>query len=280
MNKTSNCFNKVLKNIALFILFLFSLNSYSQPVGINTKYPLGIFHVDGKGDNTKNTPTQAQQENDFIITQDGEVGIGTITPEAKLHIVSSQDPLKIEGIEQGDINTDDFLLLDENNNLRKLPSLKNIAIPTPSVFTLQVPLPNFLANNNIQIEKVPMVMTINLIDNLTYDEKTATIRFPIGTYKITFNYEATHPNCLTSSYYVSFPSSQSFEELKIITSNEHSSFSTNTSQHGDSITYVTTLTNPTDWQIRLGRGPSGTCDGKYLTILPNATQLIIYRLGE
>lgn len=50
-------------------------------IGVGTKNPLGVFHVDGAKDNTS-TPTAAQLGNDFVITSDGSVGIGTIAPDA------------------------------------------------------------------------------------------------------------------------------------------------------------------------------------------------------
>lgn len=67
-------------------LFLFSILSsilgYSQ-VGVNTENPQGIFNVDGRKDNTATgIPTVAQQANDFVVTGNGSVGIGTTVPNA------------------------------------------------------------------------------------------------------------------------------------------------------------------------------------------------------
>ncbi len=50
-------------------------------IGVGTKNPLGVFHVDGAKDNTS-TPTATQLGNDFVITSDGSVGMGTVTPDA------------------------------------------------------------------------------------------------------------------------------------------------------------------------------------------------------
>jgi len=62
--------------------------SFAQ-VGINTANPQGMFHVDGaKDNNTTGTPTAAQQLNDVIVTNAGNVGIGTTTPTAKMEINS------------------------------------------------------------------------------------------------------------------------------------------------------------------------------------------------
>ncbi len=50
-------------------------------VGIGTRNPQSVFHVDGAKDNEENA-TEAQQANDFIITPNGNVGIGTTSPHA------------------------------------------------------------------------------------------------------------------------------------------------------------------------------------------------------
>jgi len=54
---------------------------FSQ-VGINTQSPQGIFHVDGKKDNpATGMPDALQQANDFVITPEGRVGVGTASPD-------------------------------------------------------------------------------------------------------------------------------------------------------------------------------------------------------
>lgn len=58
-------------------------------VGINTSNPQGVFHVDGAKDNpATGAPTEAQQDNDFLVTSTGSTGIGTTTPHisAKLEV--------------------------------------------------------------------------------------------------------------------------------------------------------------------------------------------------
>lgn len=56
--------------------------TYGQ-VGINTKSPRGIFHIDAQGDTPDiGSPSIAQMSNDIIVTIDGQVGIGTITPDS------------------------------------------------------------------------------------------------------------------------------------------------------------------------------------------------------
>lgn len=54
-------------------------------VGINTRVPIGAFHIDGAGDNTGVTPSAVQLYNDIVVDNNGNLGLGTI-PTAKLHI--------------------------------------------------------------------------------------------------------------------------------------------------------------------------------------------------
>jgi hypothetical protein len=73
------------------LLLLLSAYSFAQ-VGINTSNPQGIFHVDGAKDNpSTGVPSADQQNNDFVVTNTGSVGVGITTPDnsAKLDITSS-----------------------------------------------------------------------------------------------------------------------------------------------------------------------------------------------
>lgn len=91
------------KSLILFLLAI-SIMGYAQ-VGIKTLDPKGIFHVDGMGDNGSVTnPTQI--DNDFIVTDDGNVGIGTLTPRARLDL---------QGIGNGTTTSIYGLRLDDGN---------------------------------------------------------------------------------------------------------------------------------------------------------------------
>lgn len=72
-----------MKKPFLFLSLLCAGTAFSQ-VGINTTNPQTIFHVDGAKDNPDSgTPTKIQQENDFSITDSGNVGVGTTVPQRK-----------------------------------------------------------------------------------------------------------------------------------------------------------------------------------------------------
>jgi hypothetical protein len=72
-----------------FLLGIYSL-SFGQ-VGINTPNPQGTFNVDGAKDNpATGIPSISQQDNDFVVTSTGSVGVGVTSPNnsAKLEVTS------------------------------------------------------------------------------------------------------------------------------------------------------------------------------------------------
>mgnify|MGYP001002779407 CR=1 FL=1 len=74
----------------LYIFIFCVLNCKSQTAtGVGTRNPQGVFHIDGRKDNAKTgLPTLTQVANDFILTTDGWVGIGNISPRAKMDLRS------------------------------------------------------------------------------------------------------------------------------------------------------------------------------------------------
>ncbi|QES94040.1 hypothetical protein F0358_15610 [Empedobacter brevis] len=77
------------RKLALLLFLGTTLGMYAQ-VGINTKDVKGTFHVDGKKDN-QSPPTTEQTGNDFVVTTNGNVGVGTITPAVKLDLRSTSN---------------------------------------------------------------------------------------------------------------------------------------------------------------------------------------------
>ncbi|MET3535016.1 autotransporter outer membrane beta-barrel domain-containing protein [Chryseobacterium limigenitum] len=93
-----------MKTKTLFILgalSVFPIAAQAQ-VGINTPNPQGAFHIDGaKDNNTTGVPTNAQQSNDFTVLNTGNVGIGTIAPNAALQFKNIVNSRKIVMYETG-----------------------------------------------------------------------------------------------------------------------------------------------------------------------------------
>lgn len=93
------------------ILFsIFSSSIINAQIGINTQNALGVFHVDGKGDNTTTTATD-QAENDFIVTANGNVGIGTNTPSYKLSVNGGMDITGVKDVLSSDTNYQPQILM-------------------------------------------------------------------------------------------------------------------------------------------------------------------------
>lgn len=64
--------------------------SNSQFLGLGTATPQQPFHIDGNWDNSVNaSPTASQQTNDVVVTSQGNMGIGTVSPLNKLDIRSN-----------------------------------------------------------------------------------------------------------------------------------------------------------------------------------------------
>lgn len=71
------------------IIVLFAANLSFGQVGINTSNPQTTFNIDGKKDNPlTGAPTAAQGINDFVVTEDGNVGVGKVNPASKVEINS------------------------------------------------------------------------------------------------------------------------------------------------------------------------------------------------
>lgn len=78
-----------MKRYLYFLLLFISIEAIGQ-IGINTTDITGIFHLDGKGDNTKGSITSDQASNDIIVDHSGNMGVGTLEPTAKLHLKSNE----------------------------------------------------------------------------------------------------------------------------------------------------------------------------------------------
>lgn len=81
---------KLQYKIIFLSMSLLFVNVYLKAqIGINTESPRGIFHVDSKSDTPAlGIPTVGLEIDDVLIDGDGNMGVGTISPQVKMHIVT------------------------------------------------------------------------------------------------------------------------------------------------------------------------------------------------
>ncbi|MDR1653342.1 MAG: hypothetical protein LBS01_06810 [Prevotellaceae bacterium] len=87
-------------------LALFIGGTVFAQVGIGTEYPSGMLHIDGKMDNTP-LPDSLQQVDDFVVTADGKVGIGTAAPTETLEVNASMIAIRDGSQGQGKVFVSD-----------------------------------------------------------------------------------------------------------------------------------------------------------------------------
>jgi hypothetical protein len=97
-----------MKKTLLITTMLLGAICVRAQLGINTSFPQGVFHVDGGKDNAQN-PSTAQQQDDFVVSANGNVGIGTAAPSAKLEINGGRIAIRDGSQGQGKV-----LVSDEN----------------------------------------------------------------------------------------------------------------------------------------------------------------------
>lgn len=122
-------------------------------VGIQTKNPQSIFHIDAAKDNAATgTPSAAQLANDVIVSSNGSVGIG-VTPTSKLDVDAQGGNIKIRNLETA------------------LPTGLNLLAHTPSdgkVYTTPY-------NNQMSTGGVAPSSTVTVIDNLKFSSGLVTV---------------------------------------------------------------------------------------------------------
>lgn len=129
-------------NKFLFVL-LFSVGVSAQ-IGINTKTPQGILHIDGKGD----TSEGENDLDDFVNTEDGLLGIGTVKPEAQIHIKTggtSENPIPGFVLQDGTQGFGHALTRDKNGLIhwvQHTPATGEVA----EIQTASAPSPVYLSN--------------------------------------------------------------------------------------------------------------------------------------
>lgn len=123
---------KVIKTKYILIVFYFMLISFGlkAQVGINTEDIRGILHIDAAADNNS-IISPLQESNDVVITTDGNMGVGTVTPTSRLHVKSDtpfsafrlRTPTSKGSVLLGDSNGNAFWGITKGNGGRKFSFL-------------------------------------------------------------------------------------------------------------------------------------------------------------
>lgn len=110
------------KNILLVIvsLLLFKVNAQLK-IGANPK----------SISNNANFHVESADGNNFVISRDSnKVGIGTTEPSNLLHVKSTLNPLRLEGLNRGD-STENVLMVNDSGIVRKVSSINYSAAYEP-----------------------------------------------------------------------------------------------------------------------------------------------------
>lgn len=97
----------------LYILLFLPFSMFAQ-VGIGTTNPLGVLHIDGKKNNgSTNSPTNIKDDV-IIATTSGNLGIGTLTPAAKVTVINNDNVKPTIRIDDGTQGLNKILTSDAN----------------------------------------------------------------------------------------------------------------------------------------------------------------------
>lgn len=109
---------KIIKYIISCLCINIGMFSLQAQIGINTERPQALLHIDAKSNNSlTGVLPDAEVLDDVVITSEGNIGIGTIAPKRKLHIVTggtSTSPQIGLRIEDGNQGTNKVLVSDAN----------------------------------------------------------------------------------------------------------------------------------------------------------------------
>lgn len=90
-----------MKKLFLLLVGLFFVGLLNAQVGINTRNPLGAFHIDPKANTGGTSSSPTNDSDDVIVSNSGKMGIGTANPTASLDL---RGIIRINDGTQGDGN--------------------------------------------------------------------------------------------------------------------------------------------------------------------------------
>ncbi|MGL5274526.1 hypothetical protein SAMN04488018_11259 [Myroides marinus] len=110
-----------MKKVAvLVILCFYSILGFGQ-ISVNTSLPMHPLHVDGKGNNPKDkAPSAIEAQDDFVVTKEGNVGIGVLNPTVRLDINGGSLKVVSTGNDAGKVLTSNG---DGIAEIKSLPSV-------------------------------------------------------------------------------------------------------------------------------------------------------------
>ncbi|WP_390454831.1 hypothetical protein [Chryseobacterium sp. Alg-005] len=230
-------------------VFAFSALYFAQ-VGINTSAPQTTFHIDGAKDNpASGTPTATQQTNDFTVTNNGKVGIGTITPTENLDVSSGNVRVRNINSNVGIGGTDRVVVADGDG------VLKTIDFTAYSLFHARL-----AANQNVGASTITtLLFSTPLATSPFYSYNTST-----GV--LTFN----QPGNYLVTLQASFASAPAGTQLLIgvrpnpdanyLGRGSHYNATATSATVGELMNYTTVLVIPTaGYQIRFTAAPNQSC---------------------
>ncbi|EJL71026.1 hypothetical protein [Chryseobacterium populi] len=168
----------------LFVAMVSSAILYAQ-VGISTPNPQGAFHVDaGKDNSFSGAPTAAQQQNDFVVTSAGNIGVGTIVPNAKVEINSGTanvSGLRFTNLTSATpVSTGQTIGVDASGRVVTLPNPTATNTTTAEVASVTG------ANFNVNDLAYTLIPGSSQIINIPTGGKAVFINFMLGIDYITF----------------------------------------------------------------------------------------------
>lgn len=174
-----------MKKFLLLMTFLSILGQSIAQVGINTRNPQGVFHIDGRSSAaTTNpdtgTPSAAQQVDDLLVDINGNVGIGTVSPQAKLDVMGNV-------IIAGGSPVVDKVLTSDNQGIgswKDFDRSKGIAVWSITATGLNIPAGAFLIKGTQTISD-PQGMGFSAYASAT----SSAITIPAGTYLIIMDFD-------------------------------------------------------------------------------------------
>ncbi len=104
----------------------------SGNVGIGTSNPAARLDVEGNATATNlllvSNDVDATKDSTLVFSSNGRLGIGTTSPSNALHVVATSNPLRLQGLQSDNTQTD-ILVVDNNGVVKKrsLSSLTGIA---------------------------------------------------------------------------------------------------------------------------------------------------------